>query len=219
MMERKGSLVLAGILSGVAMAVGMGSLFHARRFRNPARFRFHPRYREDVTLRDGTRVRLRLIRPEDKRLLAEGMRRLSAESRYHRVHVPKSALSEQELRYLTEVDGINHFAMGAVNRRYPREGLAVARFVRIPDEPQVAEAAIAVLDRLQHLGLGRLLFQRLIEAARERGFERLRCEVLALNTPAIRLLTGLAPRTTVRRDGICVQIEIPVQLPEEAFAA
>jgi GNAT superfamily N-acetyltransferase len=218
-MDRKRSLVLTGMLSGMALAVGMGTLFHARRFRHHARLRFHPRYREDVTLRDGTRVRLRLIRPEDKRLLAEGMGRLSAESRYHRFHVPKSSLSESELRYLTEVDGINHFALGAVNRRCPREGLGVARFVRIPGEPQVAEAAIAVLDRMQHHGLGRLLFQRLIEAARERGFERLRCEVLATNTPAIRLLTGLAPQTVVRRDGTTVQIEIPVQSPEEASAA
>ena len=61
-------------------------------------------YAEQAVLRDGTRVRLRLIRPDDKALLHDGFERLSPASRYLRFLAPKAALSDDELRYLCEVD-------------------------------------------------------------------------------------------------------------------
>ena len=63
-----------------------------------------PRFfsRDDVeraVLRDGTKVALRLIRPEDKELLRAGFDRLSPASRYARSSQPKAQLSDDELRY------------------------------------------------------------------------------------------------------------------------
>ena len=64
-------------------------------------------------LKDGTAVRLRLIRPDDKDRLRAGFARLSPESRYLRFFVPKSTLTDAELVYLTETDGVDHVAIGA----------------------------------------------------------------------------------------------------------
>lgn len=170
-----------------------------------AELKYHAGYEEAVTLRDGTAAWLRLLRPDDAHLLAEGFARLSPESRYRRFLSAKTCLSADELRYLTEVDGIRHFAIGAVRRPAERgaaeEGLGIARFVRLPDEPEVAEAAIAILDDEQRKGLGRALLRRLAEAAAERGIRRFRCEVLESNDPVKRLVADLSPRVSAVSSG------------------
>ena len=100
---------------------------------------FDADYCEHARLRDGREVVLRLIRPDDKELLRRGFLAMSPESRYRRFFTIKHELSEDELRYLTEIDGVRHFAMGAVTPA--GEGLGVARFIQIDGEPGVAEAA------------------------------------------------------------------------------
>ena len=57
-----------------------------------------------VTLRDGSQVLVRPIKPDDKQALVEGLDRLSSESRYRWFLRPVTRLSERELRYLTEID-------------------------------------------------------------------------------------------------------------------
>src|SRR6185503_7837813 len=113
-------------------------------------------YTEHAELRDGTPVLLRLLRPTDKELLRAGFERLSHESRYARFFTPKTTLSDEELRYLTDVDHENHLAIGAASERdRTLTGLGVARFIRFADRPETAEAAIAVADEVQRKGLGR----------------------------------------------------------------
>ena len=131
-------------------------------------------YVERTTLRDGTPVVLRLLAPEDKALIAEGFRRWSPESRYARVLAPKTTLTDDELRYLTEIDQETHFALGALREGGDDDGnpvgLGIARFIRLPHLHATAEAAIAVSDEAQGRGLGKLLFMRLCAAATKREF-------------------------------------------------
>lgn len=172
-----------------------------------------------VVLRDGTRVRIRPVRPDDKERIARGFERLSPESRYRRFLAPKGALSASELRYLTEFDGVDHFALGAVALEPAEEGpgeregegLAIARFVRCADDPEAAEAAVVVADDAQRKGLGRALLERLIAAARERGIRRFRCDLLANNAPVRHLLAALGPaiRAEVQGDVLSVEIALP----------
>src|ERR1700733_7991003 len=146
-------------------------------------------YVERAFLRDGTPIRLRLLAPEDAPLLRRGFEQLSPDSRYARFLVPKQRLSDDELRYLCDVDQESHFALGAIREDGDGHGepvgVGIARFIRLPDvlgEPVTAEAAIAVADEVQRQGVGKLLLSRLIAAAAERGIERFRCEVLCSNT-------------------------------------
>jgi hypothetical protein len=64
-----------------------------------------------VRLPDGLEIAVRPIRPEDKPLLAEGIRHQSAQTIERRFMSPKPRLTAAELRYLTEVDGCNHVAL------------------------------------------------------------------------------------------------------------
>ncbi len=169
--------------------------------------RFDPAWREHLTLRNGTPVVLRQLRPEDRDLLADGFAHLSPQARYQRFHGVKDALSPADLRYLTELDGKHHFALGATTAD-GKHGLGVARFVEL--EPGIAEPAVTVADECQGQGLGRLLLQRLIEAAQERGVHAFRFEVLADNQPMIKLLHELAPGAVAVRDGCEVTLEMPL---------
>ena len=65
-------------------------------------------------LLDGTLVTIRPIEPEDKELLADGLRQLTPETAYKRFLSPKVRFSDAELKYLTEVDGHDHIAYVAL---------------------------------------------------------------------------------------------------------
>jgi RimJ/RimL family protein N-acetyltransferase len=145
------------------------------------------------TLTGGSQVWIRPIRPTDKRLLADGLALLSEDTIHKRFLSPKPSLSRAELRYLTELDGQDHFALIAV-RADDGTMAGVARFVRLPDQPETAEAAITVGDCLQGEGLGRQLAVMLADAARERGIERITATMLSDNVPAHRLMATIAER-------------------------
>ncbi|MBL9004627.1 MAG: GNAT family N-acetyltransferase [Myxococcales bacterium] len=171
--------------------------------------RFDSRYAEEVVLTDGTRVLLRLLRPTDKELVRGGFAALSLRSRYRRFLTSKARLSDRELAYLTELDHERHFALGAlcVDGAGKESGVGIARFVRSAEQPDIAEPAVVVIDRLHGRGLGRILCERLAEAARERGVRAFRCEVLATNSPMRALIDSLSPHAKIEQHGEAATIE------------
>ena len=179
-------------------------------------------YREDAVLRDGRRVRLRLVRPSDKEKLAAGLQRMSSASRFARFLAAKSTLTPAELSFLTDLDGVNQVALGALELQRggaEGEGVAVARFVRCADDPAVAEAAVAVIDAWQGQGLGRLLLERLAVAARERGVFHFRVEFLAGNETVRALIHEACPGLPLQADGATIAVDVPLpdlQLPATA---
>lgn len=163
-----------------------------------------------VTLRDGQRVLLRPIQPDDKTRLEEGLELLSARSRYLRFHSPMARLSDEQLSYLTEVDQHDHVAWVALNPDDPDEpGMGVARFVRLADEPTVAEAAVTVIDRHQGRGLGSALLGVLVEKAAENGITTLRNYVLADNSAMLGVLDDLGAHRALVEPGVW-QVDMPV---------
>ena len=143
-------------------------------------------------LPDGAPVLIRPIRADDKRMLTDGLRRLSDESVHRRFLTPKRSFSRTELRYLTEVDGRDHVALVAEQPSGPsRRLIAVARFVRTADDPHAAEVAITVGDDWQGRGLGSMLSEQLAGEARRLGIRRFTATMAADNVPAHRLMARL----------------------------
>lgn len=177
--------------------------------------RFDDAWQEQVVLKDGTSIVMRLLRPGDRQLLARGFERLSHESRVRRFLMDKDHLTEAELDYLTETDGDHHLAIAAALAEDETQGLGVARFVRLEKDPEVAEPAVAVVDDFQGRGLGRLLLHRLEAAAWERGVRRFRALVQASNAPMLSLLSETPPvRISTLGDG---SLEVEIEL--HPFAA
>jgi RimJ/RimL family protein N-acetyltransferase len=164
-------------------------------------------------LSDGTAVRIRPLAPKDKERITEGWKHLSANTRYLRFLHPKANLSKWELAYLTEIDYVDHFAWGVELIDDPDHlGIGIARYIRDTTDPTVAEVAITVVDEYQRLGLGRLLLQAIVEAARENGIERFRAEVSASNEQVIASLTRLgASSTRVEYSGISLEMDLPTE--------
>src|SRR4051795_3931693 len=126
-----------------------------------------------VQLSDGAVLEVRPIRPADKALLAAGLTKLSETTIQRRFLGPKPKLTAAELRYLTEVDGRDHYAIVAVTPGWDGDIVAVGRWVRLASNPLDAEAAIVVCDSLQGMGLGKALARLLADAARERGIRHI----------------------------------------------
>lgn len=173
---------------------------------------------EDFALDDGTTLRMRPLRADDRERLAEGLSRMSPQSRYLRFFTAKTRLTDAELRYLTEVDGHDHYAVG-ICRMLPDgsegEGVAVGRFVRLPDDPTTAEPAIAVIDDMQGKGLGRRLMNRLIAAAAARDVQQFRTEFLATNAAMHDLIATLSPDARFVPEGPVVVARFPVVVQSE----
>jgi len=145
-----------------------------------------------TTLRDGTRILLRQIRPEDRDRLVQGLQELSADSRYLRFHADVTELSERQLDYLTDVDHLDHEAIVALDRDVPDvPGIGVARYIRDPYERHVAEAAVTVADAYHGRGAGTILLGALSARAREHGIDVFRNYVLASNEAMLEVFDGL----------------------------
>jgi len=164
-------------------------------------------------LEDGTKVSVRDIRPSDGDMLRQSFERLSPESRYRRFFTGMNELSDEHVRYLTQVDGHDHVAIVAVVDSLDlkvEEGQGVARFIRLREDPEVAEAAVTVMDNAQRKGLGRLLLSMLVERARAEGVKRFRAEVLRENEPMMRLLLG-AGASFHCEDSATVIFDVPIE--------
>jgi len=169
--------------------------------------RFEPIH---IELRDATPVVLRPIRPEDKHRLSEGLERLSNRSRFRRFMAPVTTLSAEQLAYLTEIDYFDHFAWVATLEANPDFGIGVGRYVRLEDDPAIAEAAVTVLDEYQGRGLGTLMVGLLAVTARMAGIERFRAYVLEENEPMLGLLRVLGARAGYDSAGV-LTLDIPLR--------
>ena len=146
-------------------------------------------------------VRLRRIRPDDKDRLVAGLGRLSKRSVYQRFLAPKPRLTTSELRYLTEVDFTDHYALVAVLAGHPEVVVGVGRWVRDVERPDHAEVAVVVADDLQGRGVGTTLGTALADAAVQRGITRFTATMLPGNHAARRLFARLSRRLEVVSDG------------------
>lgn len=153
---------------------------------------------------------IRPVTPADREALRKGLKTISPETTYRRFFVAAFSPSNRDLQYLTDVDGENHVALGAVDcTQDPPRGLGVARYVRLPDEPAVAEAAIVVIDAYQGRGIGSLLTAALSKRAAECGLEHLRGYVLVENTGVVEVLRTLGAAESPVEAGV-LQLDVPI---------
>ncbi|MHB8490186.1 MAG: GNAT family N-acetyltransferase [Candidatus Dormibacteria bacterium] len=166
-----------------------------------------------VTLRDGTRIRIRPIVRSDREQIEAGFEHLSAASRRGRFFTPLQQLPESLLRYLTEIDYRNHVALGAAAVDDPGEpGVAIARYVRCVDEPDCAEAAVTVLDEYQRRGIATVLLKALALIALQSGITRFCAYVQWGNPEVVKLARALG--ASVKHDSVGVaRVDIALSAP------
>ena len=162
-----------------------------------------PEWKVQRALRDGTTITIRPIVPDDREALRLGFQQTSSETRYLRFLGVVGELSEAALTYLTCVDQKDHVALVATTTSpdlKTERGLGVARFIRLKDEPHVAEAAITVADDMQKRGVGSALAHEIERAAAARGVRVIRGEVLEGNAAMRGILEHAGAQRVDSRD-------------------
>lgn len=145
----------------------------------------------DEQLNDGTDIVIRPIRPEDAEIEQAFIRGLSAESKYFRFMNSIHELSLEMLVRFTQIDYHNEMALVAIYQGSDgEEEIGVARYMTNPDK-KTCEFAIVVSDKWQGKGIARLLMQKLIDIARNRGLEAMEGQVLANNFRMLELMASL----------------------------
>lgn len=180
--------------------------FRGRHRRTPAGIPVGPADRDMLwfEVRDGSPIALRPIHPEDRAALAEGFARLSDQTRYQRFLAPMARLSEHQVRYLTEVDHVNHFAWvaGRRDRDGADHGLGVARYVRGSAAADTAEFAVVVADDAQGIGIGTVLLEALTVVAVDQGLTALEGLCFADNHVMLHMLERLGAEIATDSPGV-----------------
>ncbi|MGC9351302.1 MAG: GNAT family N-acetyltransferase [Sulfurovum sp.] len=169
-----------------------------------------------VSLRNSERVEIRAIRPGDKQALLEGFHRLTGRSIYFRFLGDKCDLSEEELRYFTEVDFEHHIALVVTKEENHHEKIiGVGRYLQYVEESpeKVAEIAFAVDDTHQNLGIGTLLFEYLVTIAQKREVSKLIADVLLENRNMLEIFqhSGFTLNATIEKGIVHIEFNIKNQ--------
>jgi RimJ/RimL family protein N-acetyltransferase len=143
-----------------------------------------------VTLPGGVAVPIRPIDPTDTPALQRFHSRLSETSVYYRFFESMPRLADTLAHYFTHLDGVNRYALVALDPANPEEIIGVVRYDRLSHQDR-AEYAIVVADAWQGRGLGLALTRALIAAARAHGIDSLEAVVLLGNPGMLRLFRRL----------------------------
>jgi acetyltransferase len=154
------------------------------------------RYISPWTLKDGTQVTIRPIRPEDEPALVRFHETLSERSVYlryfHLINLEQRTTHERLTR-ICFIDYDREMALVAV-RRNPQTGesdvLGVSRLVKIHGTRE-AEVAVLISDQWQGRGLGKELLGRLITIGASEKLSKLTAGILPDNRGVLRICEKL----------------------------
>jgi GNAT superfamily N-acetyltransferase len=138
------------------------------------------------TLRNGRRIGIRALRPDDKDGLVEAVDHASEQSLYRRFFGAKRHFTETEVRFFLNVDFIHHVALVAVAQEDGQPTI-VGGGRYVVGAPDTAEVAFMVVDRYQGQGIGAVLMRHLSLIAREAGLRELIAEVLSSNKAMLKV--------------------------------
>jgi len=144
--------------------------------------------RHDV-MRDGTRVFVRPLTPEDAALYPDFLSEVTSEDLRLRFFAPIKELSAKMIGQLTHLDYERAIAFIALEEDTGRM-LGVVRLHYDPDG-KAGEYAVLVRSHLKSHGLGWLLMHRMIEYAKAEGLKRVHGQVLAENTTMLAMCVEL----------------------------
>lgn len=171
-------------------------------------------------MRDGTPVRIRAIRPDDRERIVAAFHKLDAQTIYTRFFTAKKQLSEADLGRIDASDFEHAVVLVATLGSGADEIIIGGGAYTVLDRPgaaRTAELSFTIEEDYQGQGLSSLLMALLSEIARERGVERFEAEVLAGNAPMLRVFrrSGL-PMTQHLEDGVVhVLMDLGTPVPKQ----
>lgn len=165
---------------------------------------------EGAWLKDQSHVLLRPIRPEDEPAHKQFVLKVSDEDRYKRFFADVGELGHEELARMTQIDYDREMAFVAVGQdgAFNQQILGVVRAISNPDLSD-AEFAILIRSDLKGLGLGKLMMEKIVRYARERGIGQLSGMTMPSNRGMINLAKRLGFQIDIQLEDGVVNMALP----------
>src|SRR5947207_1969516 len=180
-----------GVLA-VDARVAVGSVDRKFRGKGPANFAVRPypsQWQRYIEVKDGWRVFVRPIRPEDEPLIHEMLKHVTMQDLRLRFFAPMKEFSHEFIARLTQLDYARAMAFVAFDEATDE----LVGVVRIHSDSiyESGEYAILLRSDLKGRGLGWALMQMIIEYARSEGLRVISGDVLAENTVMLAMCRSL----------------------------
>ncbi len=166
---------------------------------------------ETYTLKDGTQLLIRPIRPADEDNIKEMFYSFSEQTKYLRYHGTLKSMPHNKVQVFCNVDYDTEMALVAVHGQAGMEEIvAVGRYLVDPAK-RAAEMAFVVRDDWQRKGLGSHLFQRLIAIGKARGLREFHADVLPENAGMLKIFHRSGLNTETITDEGVVRVIMKVE--------
>ena len=170
-------------------------------------------YDRSVILRNGTAVRVRAVRPDDKVRLIQLFRNLEKSSIYSRFLYDKRELSPEDLQLVAEVNFETDVTLVVTIEADEEEFIiGVGRFSLIEDpaRPRRAEIAFTVQEDYHNQGMAGMLLRHLSEIAARLKIGYFEADVLGENRGMLKVFqkSGLPIKTSFRNNIVHVTIAL-----------
>jgi acetyltransferase len=181
----------SGVLA-VDARIALGRVEPKFRGSGPANFAVRPypsQWQRHLEVKDGWRVFVRPIRPEDEPLIHEFLHHVTSHDLRLRFFAPMKEFSHEFIARLTQLDYARAMAFVAFDE-ITNELLGVVR-VHSDSIYESGEYAILLRSDLKGRGLGWALMQMIIEYARSEGLKAISGDVLTENTVMLAMCRSL----------------------------
>ena len=163
--------------------------------------------RSYALLADGTTITIRAAGPGDYEAVKQLHEAMSPDNLYLRFFSISRQAAEQEARRVCRgEDGSVH---GALLGILGDELVGVASYEPETD-PETAEVAFAVADRMHRRGVATLLLEHLVSLAREQGVRVFTASALPENTAMLRVFADAGLSVTRRLDDGVIELSMPI---------
>lgn len=195
----------AGVLA-VDARVAVGAAQRKFAGAGPVNFAVRPypsQWQRHLEVKDGWRVFVRPIRPEDEPLIHAFLRTVSAQDLRLRFFAPMKEFSHEFIARLTQLDYARAMAFVAFDEA-TRELLGVVR-IHSDSIYETGEYAILLRSDLKGRGLGWALMQMIIEYSKAEGLKTIAGDVLAENTTMLTMCRqlGFSVATDAEDPALC----------------
>jgi acetyltransferase len=201
----------AGVLA-VDARVAVGRVERKFGGSGPANFAVRPypsQWQRHIEVKDGWRIFVRPIRPEDEPLIHDLLRHVTSHDLRLRFFGPMKEFSHEFIARLTQLDYARAMAFVALDEATGE----IVGVVRIHSDSiyETGEYAILLRSDLKGRGLGWALMQLIIEYARSEGLKAIWGDVLAENTVMLEMCRSLGfdvKPDPVEHDIYCVRLAL-----------
>jgi len=158
-------------------------------------------------LRNGERIVIRALRPQDRDDLMAAVNRTSGDSLYRRFFAVRRHFTETEESFYLNVDFVSHVALIA-SADENGQPIIIAGGRYVVGEPGQAEVAFTVVDKYQGRGVGAALLRHLAMIARQAGLRELVAYVLPDNRAMLKVFEKSGLKYTAKREAGSVYVKL-----------